>query len=64
MLLLLPLLGCGPTADELAARERCYEQAESDAQVRVDAECPESFAACPVADDIMGDLRAAQEACP
>jgi hypothetical protein len=52
------------TAVQVRDRDLCYERAESAAQARVDAECAESFAACPVADDIMDELRQAQESCP
>ena len=55
------VVACGPTAGE---RARCYARADAAAQERVDRECTGSFDTCPVADSIMADLKAAQEACP
>lgn len=55
---------CGPTIEQLHERELCYQRAETAAQARVDAECPDLFTECPVADDILADLRQAQETCP
>jgi hypothetical protein len=53
--------GCGPSAAE---RERCYAAAETAAQRRVERECPGLFDPCPASDDILAELRAAQEGCP
>jgi hypothetical protein len=64
LLTLILTSACGMTAVQVRDRDLCYERAESAAQARVDAECAESFAACPVADDIMDELRQAQESCP
>lgn len=58
------LVACGPGAAELAERERCYEAAEAAAQRRADRECPDLFIECHSADDILDELRRAQEACP
>jgi hypothetical protein len=55
--------GCGASLEQLRNREDCYFRAESDAQVRVDLECKDGFAACASKDDIMAQLKAAQEAC-
>jgi hypothetical protein len=56
--------GCGMSAAQVRDRELCYNRAETVAQDRVDRECSGSFRTCPVADDIMEQLRRAQEACP
>jgi len=64
VLVSLASLACGMTATQVAARGRCYEQAEAEAQARVDRECAESFARCASRDDIMAELRREQEACP
>lgn len=64
-LLLLLTAACGPSAEQLRDRERCYERAESEAQLRVDRECEGlAFAECRAGDVILEDLRRAQEACP
>jgi hypothetical protein len=55
--------GCGASLEQLRGREDCYFRAESDAQVRVDNECSDGFAACASRDDIMAQLQKAQEAC-
>lgn len=60
----LALAGCGLTAAQIRERDLCYERADAAAQDRVDRECAESFSTCPTADDIMDELRRAQEACP
>lgn len=62
--LVLTSAACGPSAEQLRDRELCYERAESAAQARVDHECPDLFTDCPVANDILDELRVAQEACP
>jgi hypothetical protein len=64
VLLILTLAGCGMSAAQVRERELCYNRAETVAQDRVDRECSGSFRTCPVADDIMEQLRRAQEACP
>jgi hypothetical protein len=65
ILLTLTLAACGPTAEQLRARELCYTRAETEAQKRVDIECEgAAFAECQAARDILDDLRVAQEACP
>jgi hypothetical protein len=55
--------GCGASLEQLRGREDCYFRAESDAQVRVDLECKDGFAACASKDDIMAELKRNQEAC-
>lgn len=63
----LALLACGPSAAQLQARTArtpCYDQADADAQRRIDAECPGPFATCPSANEIIAELRLAQERCP
>lgn len=61
--LVLALVGCGLTATQVRERELCYGRAEAAAQKRVDAECPGKFSECAAADEILGELRTAQEAC-
>lgn len=57
------LFACGPSLQQLQARERCYEAAEHKAQVAVDTQCPNSFATCSLRDHIMYQLQQDQEAC-
>jgi hypothetical protein len=62
--LLVLAAGCGLTAVQIKDRERCYARAEAHAQERVDDECPDTFRTCIKANDILEELRKAQEACP
>ena len=64
MLIIAVVLGCGLTAAQVRERELCYSRAEAAAQERVDRECAVSFSTCPVARDILDELRRAQEECP
>jgi hypothetical protein len=52
------------TAVQVRDRELCYSRAEAAAQKRVDQECADSFQTCLSANDILDELRVAQESCP
>lgn len=64
LILVMLLAACGPSLGQLQAREVCYNQAEAEAQHRVDAECSGAFAQCTNAGDILAELKRKQEACP
>lgn len=58
------LVGCGGSLLDRGARELCYAQAEAKAQAKADAQCADlAFLECPLADEIMSELKADQEAC-
>ncbi len=62
--LFVSLTGCGMSAVQVRDRNLCYGRADAAAQKRVDQECSDSFTTCLAANDILDELRAAQEACP
>lgn len=70
MILLAPIFGCGSSLAEQHAENRrrdpCYEQAESEAQARIDAECGGVLSSCPkeLRGEILGELKDKHEACP
>lgn len=61
----LVVLACGPaqSADDVAARQACYLEAESRFAMSV-AACDGPWLDCPERETIMRQLRTDQEACP